>query len=325
MTTFLENLRRGARGAVLILIAIAIFAVPAEVYGADAEETAGYLLQTVPEPRFGSIGGEWGIIGISRAGISLPSNYISGYYEDLENVFTQNGGDLGRKYTEYARVALALNEIGYDVTNVAGYNLIYYLTDYDSVVRQGINGPIFALTALSECGHSQNEVIDRYVGYILERQHADGSFGLSDDGDADVTAMAIQALSYIDGRADVDSALEGATAYLSSIQNADGTFSADGAANCESTAQVLIAMSELGISLNDDRFVKNGNTVLDGLDRFYVSGGGYKHLTAQTEPDLMATEQALLALTSGYSERSIDVSKYDELWEEAQRQYNIAT
>ena len=35
----------------------------------------------------------------------------------------------------------------------------------------------------------------------------------------------------------------------------------------------------------------------------------------------MATEQALLALTSGYSERSIDVSKYDEMWKEAQRQY----
>ena len=36
--------------------------------------------------------------------------------------------------------------------------------------------------------------------------------------------------------------------------------------NCESTAQVLTALSEMRIKIDDSRFVKNGKTVYDGLN-----------------------------------------------------------
>ena len=51
-------------------------------------------------------------------------------------------------------------------------------------------------------------------------------------------------------------------------------------ANGESCAQVMIALGELGISLEDARFVKNGRTLLDGLLTFYRPGQGFVHAAA---------------------------------------------
>ena len=63
----------------------------------------------------------------------------------------------------------------------------------------------------------------------------------------------------------VDKALK----FLSRQQNNDGGYSAEGISNCESTAQVLMAISALNINIEDSRFVKNGNTVLNGLLDYY--------------------------------------------------------
>ena len=53
-----------------------------------------------------------------------------------------------RKYTEYARLTLALTAIGRDPTNVGGYDLLETLCDYDKMISVGINGASWALLAL---------------------------------------------------------------------------------------------------------------------------------------------------------------------------------
>ena len=71
-------------------------------------------------------------------------------------------------------------------------------------------------------------------------------------------------------------AIDKAIEYLSSVQLADGSFPGrDGQPDGEATLAVLDMMNAAGISLDDDRFVKNGNTVADGLRTFYIEGVGF--------------------------------------------------
>ena len=109
--------------------------------------------------------------------------------------------------------------------------------------------------------------------------------------------MALQALAGYRDERQVQTAVDRALQCLSKLQDADGGFTGWQTSSCESTAQVAIALAELGISLDDSRFVKNGNTVLDGLMQYAVADGGFAHQKGG-KTDLMATEQALCALAA---------------------------
>ena len=67
--------------------------------------------------------------------------------------------------------------------------------------------------------------------------------------------------------------------FLSENQNEKGQFLSYGSFDCESSAQVLTALCALGIDIEqDEMFIKNGNTVYDGLMSFYdISEGGFSH------------------------------------------------
>lgn len=259
-------------------------------------DTAAYLQKTVPNPTVASVGGEWAVIGLARGGFSVPGSY----YSNVETYVKACNGVLHeRKYTEYSRVVLALTAIGKDPTNVAGYDLTKPLQDFEKTVWQGINGPIWALIALDSgnyvCVQRQN-----YVNYILEKEITGGGWALAGNTpDADITGMALQALSKYLDQAAVKAASDRALAWLSKTQNADGSFSTTGKENCESTVQVLVALCELGIPLTDSRFIKNGNSVMDGLMQYYVPGGGFTHVKqAGGGNDLMSTEQGFYALVA---------------------------
>ena len=105
----------------------------------------------------------------------------------------------------------------------------------------------------------------------------------------------------------MDKALE----VLSALQRNDGGFGSWGTVNSESCAQVIVALTALGIDpATDSRFVKNGNTVLDALAGFYVTGGGFKH-TADGERNGMATEQGYYALAAYFRFLNGQTSLYD--------------
>lgn len=283
----------------LVLALCLSLAVPAlAVSQADAlKDTASYVKKQTPNPQVGSIGGEWAVLGLARGGYSVPS----GYYNNVVSYVKDCGGVLhSRKYTEYSRVILALTAMGKDPTNVGGYNLVEPLNDYDKTIWQGINGPIFALIAL-DSGNYANDQRQAYVDYILSCEISGGGWALTgSSADVDITAMALQALAKYQDQTKVKSATDRALTWLSKVQNSDGSYSsAYGDANCESTAQVVVALCELGISLTDSRFVKNGASAMDGLLVFYVSGGGFTHvLGGGSGEDGMATEQGFYALVA---------------------------
>ena len=122
-------------------------------YGEILVETAAYLSASVPDPGVSSIGGEWAVIGLARND-SLPADYAASYYSNLVRTLRDTGGVLHRvKYTEYSRVVLALSSLGFDPTDVAGYDVLSPLGDFDQVCWQGVNGPIWALIALDSRGY----------------------------------------------------------------------------------------------------------------------------------------------------------------------------
>jgi uncharacterized protein YqgV (UPF0045/DUF77 family) len=281
------------------------------------KNTAAYLYKTVQEPEIGSVGGEWTILGLGRSGYPVPEKYFQDYYAGLEKFVKEQEGVLhDKKYTEYSRVIVALTAIGKDPRNVAGYNLLTPLGDYEKVIWQGINGPIWALIALDSGNYpmpqnpaaSVQATREMYIEEILSRQLPDGGFSLlggtaaglasgQQVSDPDLTGMALQALAKYQEREDVQQVIEEALNALSKMQNKDGGFMSWGEANLESCVQVIVALTELGISLDDSRFVKNGNTILDNLFNFYLPGQGFSHVKGGGS-DLMATEQGLYGLVA---------------------------
>lgn len=280
--------------------------------GANLNLTAEYIKTAVKEPTISSIGGEWAVIGLARSGTDIDKSYFDGYLKKVIETLKKNNGIIhDRKYTEYARVAIALASIGKNPSNIYGYDLISPLTDFDTVMRQGTNGAIFSLIAMDSCNYV-SDVREKYIEEILSRQCADGAFSLSKNGesDVDITAMALCALSKYTERPTVRNAVDKAVAYLSEIQMSDGGFASYGEGNCESAVQVIIGLTSLGIGLDDERFVKNGNSVTDYVLSYAVDNGGFKH-TKDGEVNLMATEQALCALAAVNRSDKTLTSLYD--------------
>lgn len=273
------------------------------------QKTGEFLHGNVKEATFGSVGGEWLILGLARSGMEIPEEYYETYFQNVSTYTAQQGGVLhAKKYTEYSRVILAVTAINQDPADVGGFNMLVPLADFEQTVFQGINGPIFALLALDSGNYEIPENIadstqatrDLYVDYIINAQLENGGWCLmGGEAEIDLTAMALQALAKYQDRKDVAEAVEKGLAILSERQNEQGgyQYNAAEAESSESVSQVIVALSELGIALDDSRFVKNGNTLLDALLQFQQADNGFSHLM-DGETDLLATEQAFYALVA---------------------------
>ena len=267
-------------------------------------KTTGDFMGTLGTPTVNSIGGEWMVIGLARSGRTVPAGYYDNVVEYVKAKADANERLHRAKVTDNARVILALTAIGKDVTNVGGHNLLKGLDNMAYVQTQGINGPIFTLIALDSHNYpTMGDVTrEKLIQVILDAQLTDGGWDLSaENADTDMTAMAIQALApYYKTNETVKAAVDKALEALSALQRTDGGFGSWGTVNSESCAQVIVALTALGIDPTaDSRFVKNGLTVLDALAGFYVTGGGFRH-TAGGERNGMATEQGYYALAAYY-------------------------
>ncbi|MBR5536364.1 MAG: S-layer homology domain-containing protein [Clostridia bacterium] len=293
----------------VILLAVSMI-LPASA--ADSlTDTGSWLQKKITAPAVASVGGEWAVIGLARSDIEVPQNWYDSYYNNVVTTVKACGGVLHkRKYTEYSRVVLALTAIGKDPANVAGYNLLNPLSDFDATVWQGVNGAIWALIAL-DSGSYVSTVRQDYVDHIAAHQLSCGGWALSGETpDTDLTAMALQALAGYRTQPAVKRAVDRALSWLSKTQNADGSFSVEGIPTCESTAQVLVAMGALGMDPEDSRFVKNGCTAEKALLSFYTAGKGFSHARGGGT-DGMATEQAFYALVSLRRQRENRPALYD--------------
>ena len=245
-----------------------------------AEQTAALLLEKNPEPIPGPLGGEWLVLGMCRLGYDLPEGWIDGYRQKLERYVTDCGGILhDRKYTEYSRVILTVTAMGGDARNVAGYDLTAPLEDYEQTIFQGVNGAIYALLALDSGNYGSEAIRERYIAHILQKELPDGGWCMMGDvPEADVTAMALQALAKYRDREDVGAAVERG---LKVLEAAEYTTS-------EAVSQTIVALCELGMPA--DEKVKL-------LLTYQTEAGDFRHVM-DGDADALSTEQAFYALVS---------------------------
>lgn len=138
------NLIQTLMKPLFMFIILFIFA-HSSVYASDdsqkIEETARYVLSQATIPTISSTSGEWAVIGISHSGLNVPDSYFDSYNARVSNILDEKNGNLGRKYTEYSRIAIALNSIGAPTSNIGEkrFNLFSYINDYDKVILQGFH------------------------------------------------------------------------------------------------------------------------------------------------------------------------------------------
>lgn len=165
--------------------------------------------------------------------------------------------------------------------------------------KQGIMSVIYGLHLLNNGAKSELYTQESALSMLLDRQLDDGGWALNGTiGNIDITAMAVQALAPHAADERVNAAVEKAVALMSSLQEEDGCYSSYGVKNPESAAQVLCALSSLGIDFaSDERFIKNGNSLMDALLPFLLEGGGFSH-TLGGEYNATSSVQVLYALVS---------------------------
>ena len=264
-------------------------------------------MSVVNNPTFGSAGGEWCVMGLARAG-KITNSYKEKYKKNLKKELDKTKGELSKtNFTSYSRVVLALTSISENPFNFKGYDVISPLAEYENVAKQGLNGAVYALLAL-DCGGYTNVSpragydgktgnSEKYKNGIVDAALPKGGWTLyGKKADVDMTAITIQALAPYYKEKKVKTVVDEGLSVLSKMQKTNGGFDSMWDENCESSAQVLAAVSTLGISIKDKRFVKNKHTILDGLMSYYKNGA-FKHLKSG-DVNQMSTDQAFYALVA---------------------------
>lgn len=224
--------------------------------------------------------------------------------EKLQEIMTAMVGAsseyyLGRTSSTYSAGAVrAMQYLGMDPGDINGLDYLAVLTNTDKLVATStydFNSFMEDIAAVDPVvwrsrGVDVGTVVDKYATRILADQTPDGGFdsyygvniaqGHADTSwrdDARYTAETLTALAPYADKEYVAKAIDAGLEYLSSVQLADGSFAnmSKETPDGEVTLAVLKMMEALDISLEDERFVKNGNTVADAMQTFYVDGVGF--------------------------------------------------
>ncbi len=242
------------------------------------------------------------IFALKRLGVSYD---YERYSDNMKSVLGGYGSN--RSASVYARTILALEACGANPLSYNGRDFVADGTYNKDNIRNAENWS-WALIALDS---SDYEVADwaantreDMIKNIMAEQDSDGCIG----GSAASTALSLIALagytydetaySYTNNitgeekNATAWEIAEPALNYLSGEQSDWGDFY-----DLKTTALSLIALDYMDIDAeNDGRFVKSGNTVVDGLLAYAVGDGSFS--SDMNDSDSTATSYAICALTS---------------------------
>ncbi|MBE6563890.1 MAG: DUF4430 domain-containing protein [Ruminococcaceae bacterium] len=230
---------------------------------------------------------DWLILSLAH---NEPRADLSHYAAKIESLLETESISSA---TTRQRLALCLFACGYD-SPIADQTLSQTLG------KQGIMSYVFGLHLMNNGADCEEMSAYDVVSHLLSLRLSDGGWALNGSvSQADVTAMTLQALApYADASDEVASAIDGALALLSCIQTENGGFVSYGVENAESAAQVIVALSSLGIDARThSAFIKNGASPFDALLSFRLPDGRFAH-TLGEDYSQMATTQAFMALTA---------------------------
>ena len=197
-----------------------------------------------------------------------------------------------RSLTKALRIALTLQALG------SASPFIAAAADR-AAADPGLMPQVFALHLLNNGAPAESLTREDAARRLLELQLADGGWAvIGSVCDVDCTAMTLQALApMISENPEIRAAADRGLAALSAAQLENGGFTGMGVENAESSAQVLLALSALGLDeAEEPRLIRNGHTVLDALAGFRLADGGYAHDRTSGRMNETATVQAFCAL-----------------------------
>ncbi len=259
-----------------------------------------YLLTEAREITAGEIAGYSSqILALQNANAELTKAEKE-KLQEIMTVMVGASGDyyLGRTSSTYSAGAVrAMQYLGMDPANVNGLDYLAVLAntgkleatstyDFNSYLRdiESVSAQVWRSR-----GIDVGTLVDSYAVRILADQTPDGGFDYSygvniAQGDTNTswrddtiyTAKTITVLAPYRDKEYIAKAIDRAVDYLSSVQLSDGSFPGmTGDSDGGATLTVLKMMEALDISLDDPRFVKNGNTVADAMKTFYIDGVGF--------------------------------------------------
>lgn len=239
------------------------------------------------------------ILALQNANVTLTKKED----EKLQEIMTAMVGAsseyyLGRTSSTYSAGAVrAMQYLGMDPGDINGLDYLAVLTNTDKLVATStydFNSFMEDIAAVDPVvwrsrGIDVGTLVDSYAVRILADQTPDGGFdnyygvniaqghtNTSWRDDTIYTAKTITVLAPYRDKEYIAKAIDRAVDYLSSVQLSDGSFPGmTGDSDGGATLTVLKMMEALDISLDDPRFVKNGNTVADAMKTFYIDGVGF--------------------------------------------------
>ena len=247
---------------------------------------------------------EWVVLDMAAyaatGGETVTSDAAKQAYIDaaIASVTAEGAGE-----TAFAKAILVLQAIGADPEALypeGASEPVSAVADLTAITGHSASAWVapYTLAALNQEDYGTEELEQSILAAVLANQAEDGSW--SEWGDnIQTTANMVAGLSFYYGEDETaTAAVDKAVAFLSAAQKEDGSYDAYGSgADANTAAMVVVALSALGIDPDDDeRFVKNGVSALEGLLSFALadeSGFGY---TNNTVLNAYATEQGFRAL-----------------------------
>lgn len=282
--------------AIVMLLPVTAQATPVDGWTDEAEqayqtvtqlviqrvsESKDYLATATQEENAKAVYALW------TSGATVPSGFYDEYLQALADWL-----DLAVKRGKTAYIPGAIRTVaamGLDVTDFAGHDLMDALRKPELVeADEDRLDMLMDLDAAGDVGKTDelNALREQLLTEALARQQSSGEFrytskwpaelkqkGVDDEPDRFdyilLTAKSVQALAPYQSHKDVSAAIDKALQYLSEQQLPSGGFVKYGDEDVEEDAAVLEMLAALGISLTDERFTKDGHTVLDGMMGWY--------------------------------------------------------
>lgn len=195
-------------------------------------------------------GSDWAIITLLRGGKPVDSSIVEEYTLALTE--TIKGWDENVKPTDAAKAVLAFTILNIDVTDSEDVNLINLICN-SSQLESATNELAYSLLAIyasnteipQDAAWSKSDIIAK----LLTFQTENGGFGLFDTEttDTDMTAICLQALAPYRNEPDVADAIDRTVVFLKDTISENWDYDD----NPNTTAQVLLAISTLGIDVTD--------------------------------------------------------------------------
>ena len=210
---------------------------------------------------------DWYIFGLIQYG---RQHDYSGFAKSLKRFAETN--EVESAVTD-ERVALLFAAIGTEQDYIA------QVAD-NAIGKLGVMSYVYGLHLLNNGYRSSVTDAETVVAELLERQTEDGGWAVMGTvGDVDVTAMTLAALApYYASNSRVKQAADRALQLLSKRQTDNGGFRSFGQESPESAAQVIVALTSLGIDpLTDGDFIKGGHTAFDAMLSYRLSDGSFEH------------------------------------------------